>query len=178
MRKLEKLRPTVSVFAGIFNPEGKLLVVRTRKKNNSCGDWKLPGGPIYLQHAQNATDERLVRNALSQAVKAETGLLISDKIQPMPAMYPCFFGGKDRKTESDFAFPIIIGIIEQKPNRGVTQFISVYELITLADSRAGNRLVSGRGRMFRMSTRMFVSRDCPKEDYRIQATEIIETLHL
>lgn len=171
MKRLEKLKSTIGVFAGISNEEGKLLIKKITQ-GDFCGDWDLPGGAIYIEQAQKAIDERIVSFALSKRVEAETGLYIYDKVQPMPAMYPAFLRGG-----SDIAFAIIVKGVTEKPTIGETRFISVDELISLADAKQGNRLVSGRKRMFRMCLRMFASRDWPNLVYRRQASNILKTLH-
>jgi hypothetical protein len=168
---LEKLRSTIGVFAGISNEEGKLLTEKITQ-GDFLGDWDLPGGAIYTEQAKKASDERIIGLALSKRVEAETGLYIYDKVQSMPAMYPTVLEGG-----SDIVFAIIIKGVTEKPIRSETRFISVDELVSLADAEQGSRLVSGRKRMFRMCLRMFASRDWPNLEYRRQASNILKTLH-
>jgi hypothetical protein len=168
-KRRKKARPTIRVFAGIFDFKGRLLL-RKRESNEAFpGMWELTGGAICFDRAIKAKDERLIGDVLSQRVEAETGLLISNKIQPMPAMYPTILKGG-----SDIAFAIIVGEINQKPTKGKTRFVSVKQLLKLADT---GKLLSGRKRMFRLCLRMFVSRDCPNARYRQEASDVLKTLH-
>lgn len=165
---MKKLKSTIGVFAGISNEEGKLLLKKITQ-GDFLGDWDLPGGAIYIEEAKKASDERIIGLVLSKRVEEETGIYIYDKVQPMPAMYPAVLKGG-----SDIAFAIIVKGVTEKPTRGETRFVSVDELVSLAD---GSGLVSGRKRMFRMCLRIFASRDWPNLKYRKQASDILKTLH-
>lgn len=161
---MEKAKPTIGLFAGIFDREGRILLKKI-EEGVYGGKYDLPGGAIYLEDAKNALDERLIGEALRKRVLAETGLEIN--IQPMPAMYPAVIKGGD-----DIAFAIIVGIQNKKPEKG--KFFSVEEVIDMAEEGA---LLSGKKRMFRMILRIFVSRDCPNEKYRIDAAEVLKKMH-
>lgn len=171
---MEKLHPTVGVFGGVFDDDGNLLL-RKREEKTFFGDWELPGGAIYLEHALLCKDERLIREALALRIEAEVGIpqeIILEKVQPMPAMYPVVLAGG-----ADIAFAIIVGKIKQAPTKGITRFVCFDELINLADGPEGNRIVSGRKRMFRMCLRMFASRDCPSAYHRLHAGKLLQLMH-
>ena len=149
------VRPTIGVFAGIFNHKGEILVKRREQ------DESLPGGAVEAEICEKASSEIIIRHELAREIFEETGLEISNKIQIMPAMYPVVLPSKD------WAFGIIIGVVDDDPSIGEYEFISPQKLEELAVRPIGNRLVSGSGkRMHRLTLRMFASRDCPNQEFR------------
>lgn len=60
---MDKSRPTIGLFAGIFDREGKILLKKI-EEGVYGGKYDLPGGAIYLDDAVNALDERLIGEAL------------------------------------------------------------------------------------------------------------------
>lgn len=141
------LQPTIGVFAGIFNKEGKLLLKKITNEK-FVGEWDLPGGGVDAQNALEATDERIIGKELARHVMEEVGISLS--ISPMPPMYPAVLKGG-----GDLAFVIpIMGF--PKPTKGETKFVSLQELRELAEGSKGNRLLSGWGkRMCRLCLRIF-----------------------
>ncbi len=161
-------QPKIGLFAGIFNTEGKLLIKRRPKGISLAGEWDLPGGAVEEKNNQNALDERIVGQELAREVKEEVGLAIPEFL-PMPAMYPTVLRGG-----GDWAFAILVGVVEESPSKGETRYISPQELQELAEGPEGNRLVSGWGkRMCRLCLRLFASRDAPNQDYAKQAGEML-----
>ena len=135
------LNPTIGVFAGIFNREGKLLLRRrTVDDKTYIGDWDLPGGGIPSAIAPDTLDERIILQVLGQRVKDEVGISIPSLL-PMVAMYPAVLKGG-----GDIGFAILIGICEETPSRGETRYVSPQELRELAEGPEGNRLLSGWGK--------------------------------
>jgi hypothetical protein len=141
------LQPTTSVYPVIFDEEGKLLLVRRSLDiKSSPGEWELPGGGVSAINASNTTDERIVIQELTRIVKDRVGISIFIPL-PMVSMYPAILKGG-----GDWAFAIIIGVLEEKPSKGETIYVSSAELRRLAEGPEGNRLVSGWGkRMCRLA---------------------------
>lgn len=163
--------PTIGVFGGIFNVEGKILVKRRGPDESLPGDWDLPGGAVEIDAMEAALDERVIGEELLREIEEETGMILSS-VQPMPAMYPAVSkGGKD------MALAIILGVTNQVPTKGEWRFVSPSELERLANGQVGNRLVSGHSkRMHRLCLRMLASRDSPNFAYRGLAAKLLATI--
>jgi 8-oxo-dGTP pyrophosphatase MutT (NUDIX family) len=163
--------PTLGIFGGIFNVEGKILVKRRGPDESMPGDWDLPGGGIEVDSILKAFDERVIGEELLREIEEETGMIFP-AIQPMPALYPAVLKGG-----GDLALATILGVTDQEPAIGEWRFISPSDLERLAMGPEGNRLVSGRGkRMYRLILRMFASRDCPNLAYRGLARVMLKKL--
>ena len=136
---------TIGLFGAIFNSEGKLLVKRRGADESLPGDWDLPGGGIEETYVRECSDEEIVFQELLREVKEETGIDLHYKDFPkMPAMYPAIIAGG-----SDWAFLINIGEIDQIP-KCEYKFVDIDELKKLAEGPIGNRIVSGKKRMYRL----------------------------
>lgn len=167
---MEKLRPTVGVFGGIFDDDGNLLFRNIEKE-----EWGLPGGALYRALPVSYKDERLIRETLALIIETQVDIpqkVILEKVQPMPAMYPVVMA-----EGAELALAIIIGKIGQVPTKDKIKFVSVDELLELADKLEGNHLLWGRRGMFRMCLRMFASRDCPNAHYRLLAGKQLQLMH-
>ena len=166
------INPTIGVFAGIFNREGKLLLRRrTVDDKTYIGEWELPGGGIPAATAPNALDERMILQALGRRVKDEVGISVPPML-PMVAMYPAVLKGG-----GDIGFAILIGVVDEKPSKGEAIYVSLQELRELAEGPEGKRLVSGWGkRMCRLCLRLLASRDSPNPEYRRQAAEMLKEI--
>ena len=144
----------ISVFAGIYDENGKLLMRRRKKEdpNTPCpyeGDWELPGGTIEEKNIWRAKDEKIIGKELVREVREETGLQI--KVTSMPTMHPAIYINQE-KGIIDLAFMIPIGIVKEKPTVGENIYLTPRELKELAERPEGRRLVSGWGkRMCRMA---------------------------
>jgi len=168
---MEIIRPRIRLYAGIFRADGKLLVKRREKDESYFGDWSLPGGGIEKEFADKFLDERVVAQELARKVMKETGIDIAHYIQPMPALYPAIL------PVNDWAFAIIIGVVDEFPYKGIFKYVSPVELLELAQESTRNRLVGGEGkRMHRMCLRMLASRDSPNYDYRKEAGEMLKEI--
>lgn len=167
------VRPTIGVFAGIFNKEGKLLLRRRPAGSSFAGEWELPGGGVDADNASKALDERIVIQELAREVKEEVGISMPLPL-PMVAMYPTVLKGG-----GDWAFAVLISVLDKKPSKGETRYVSPQELRELAEDPEGNRVLSGWGkRMCRLCLRLLASRDSPNREYAKEAgkmlTEIME----
>ena len=167
------VRPTIGVFAVIFNEEGKLLLRRRPTGSSFAGEWDLPGGGVDADNASKSLDERIVVQELAREAREETGISIPPML-PMVAMYPAVL-----KSGGDWAFAIHVGVVKEKPTKSETRYVSPQELRELADGPEGNRLLSGWGkRMCRLCLRLLASRDAPNREFAKQAggmlTEIMD----
>jgi len=163
-----KARPTIGLFAGIFNKEGKLLLKRRTKEESLPGDWDLPGGAVEAENNAKALDERIVDQELAREVMEEVGIRVTTG--PMPAMFPAVVKGGN-----DWAFVIPIDG-SHKPTKGETVFVSPDELKKLAEGPEGNRLVSGwEKRMARLALKALLH--SPKQEYREQAGSLLFEIH-
>lgn len=163
-------KPSIGLFAGIFNEEGKLLVKRRPQGISLAGEWDLPGGGVGEENNAKALDERIVGEELAREVKEEVGIEIS--VDLMPAMFPAILkGGKD------WAFVIPVGIVLKEPTKGEFKYVSPGELKELAEGPPGNRIVSGWGkRMSRLALKALVH--SPNREYREQAGRYLAEIHL
>ncbi len=163
-------RPTIGLFAIIFDRKGRILVKRRGKNESLPGDWDLPGGGVEVDANAAALDERVIGEELLREVREETGMTFPP-IQRIPAMYPVVMKGG-----ADWAFAIILGITDQTPIKGEWKFISPSGLKRMASASVGNRIVSGLGkRMHRLILRGFTSRDCPSSPFRERARKMLAT---
>jgi 8-oxo-dGTP pyrophosphatase MutT (NUDIX family) len=133
------VRPTIGIYAGIFNEEGKLLLRRRPVGGSSPGEWELPGGGVDADNSSKALDERIVIQELAREVKEETGISIPSML-PMVAMYPAVL-----RSGGDWAFAILVGVVKEKPSKRGTRYVSLEELRKLAEGPEGERLLSGWG---------------------------------
>lgn len=162
------VKPTIGIFAGIFNEEGKLLLRQRPAGSSFAGEWELPGCGVDADSASKALDERIVVQELAREVKEETGISIPPML-PMVAMYPAVL-----RAGGDWAFAILVGLVQEKPSKGETRYVSPQELRELAEGPEGNRLLSGWGkRMCRLCLRILASRDAPNREYAKQAGEML-----
>ena len=138
---------SVGLFGAIFNPEGKLLIKRRGANESLPGDWDLPGGGIEETYVKQCLDEAIVFQELLREVREETGIILDYKSFPkMPAMYPAVIAGG-----SDWAFLINLGKVDQAPGPECEyKFVDIDELEKLAEGPTGNRIVSGKKRMYRL----------------------------
>lgn len=135
----------VGLFGAIFNSEEKLLIKRRGENESFPGDWDLPGGGIEEMYVKECLDETIVFQELLREIKEETGInLCCEDFPKMPAMYPAIIAGG-----SDWAFLINVGETDQDP-KCEHKFIDIDELEKLAEGRTGNRIVSGKKRMYRL----------------------------
>ena len=146
----EKIKATVGVFAGIINEDGKLLLRRRTEipsiipGKSFKGCWELPGGGVMV--AENMPYSHLV-NELKREVDEEVGIPIT--VNPMPPMYPVFFG----KTQ-DLALVVPVET-SLEPTKEETKWVSLDELNELAreyepankeTGEDGQGIVSGYGK--------------------------------
>lgn len=163
------IQPTIGVFAGIFNKEGKLLLKKITS-GRFAGEWDLPGGGVDAITASKAQDERVVGEELARHVKDEVGMTIS--VEPMPPMYPAVLKGG-----GDWAFVIPIAQYaeatpEMGPVQGETKWVSPEELEELSRDPEGNRVLSGYGkRMHRLCLQTLTH--SPNTDFQIRAREML-----
>lgn len=163
-----KARPTIGLFAGIFNEEGKLLVKRRPQGISLAGEWDLPGGAVEEEANAKALDERVIGRELAREVKEEVGIEIS--ISPMLPMFPAVLKGG-----TDWAFVIVVGRTDKKPSRGEIKWVSPDELKELAERPPGNRLVSGWGkRMCRLA--LMALCHSTNKDYRKKAIQYLQEI--
>jgi 8-oxo-dGTP pyrophosphatase MutT (NUDIX family) len=169
---------TLSVFAGIFNEEGKLLLRRRRKESNEIpcpyeGDWELPGGTIEEKTVWKIKNERIFGKELAREVMEETGLSI--KISVMPILHSAVYVDRE-KGKVDCAFLIPIGIVREKPTKGENIYVTPKELKKLAEKPVGEQLVSGWGkRMCRMALMAF--QYSPNPMYRREAKKLLTEIY-
>jgi len=163
------VQPTIGVFGGIFNEEGKILLKKITS-GRFAGEWDLPGGGVSAENASKAPDERILFEELAGIVKEETGISISVSVESQILTPAILKGG------GDWAFPIVVGTIREKPTKGETRFVSPQELQELADGPEGNRLLSGRDkRMYRLASRLLCH--SPNPEYRRKAKEMVLETH-
>lgn len=137
---------SVGLFGAIFNPEGKLLIKRRGANESLPGDWDLPGGGIEETYVKQCLDETIVLQELLREVREETGIVFYKNFPKMPAMYPAVIAGG-----SDWAFLINLGEVDQTPGPEYEhKFVDIDELEKLAEGPVGNRIVSGKKRMYRL----------------------------
>jgi Zn-finger nucleic acid-binding protein len=86
----------------------------------------------------------------------------------MPAMYPAIIAGG-----SDWAFLINIGEIDQIP-KCEYKFVDIDELKKLAEGPIGNRIVSGKKRMYRLCMKALTF--SPNQEYSKKAELIMRQL--
>ena len=161
------VQPTIGVFAGIFNPDGKLLVKKIQY-GKFAGEWDLPGGGIDAEKASQAPDERIFWEELARHLKEEIGISvpITSKSQILtPAVL---------KGGGDWAFPIVVGTVP-KPSKGITRFVDPREATELARGPEGNRILSGEGkRMHRLILRLLCH--SPNQKYSEEAKKLLEKI--
>jgi ADP-ribose pyrophosphatase YjhB (NUDIX family) len=168
----------LSVFAGIFNEEGKLLLRRRRKESREIpcpyeGDWELPGGTIEEENIWKIKDERIFGKELAREVMEETGLSIETPV--MPILYPAVYVNKE-KGKIDCAFLIPIGIIAEEPTKGENIYVDPKELKERAERPIGEQLVSGWGkRMCRMALMAF--QYSPNSKYKNDAKKLLAEIY-
>jgi 8-oxo-dGTP pyrophosphatase MutT (NUDIX family) len=170
---------TVGVFAGIFNESGKLLL-RRREEGNSIissesnlGEWELPGGTVEEENVLKTTSE-FIGKELAREVEEETGLLI--EVALMPAMFPAVYVTKEKKM-IDIAFMIPVGIVEDKPTKSKTIYVSPKELGRLDGRSKNDRIVSGWGkRMCRMALMALCY--SPSRQYRKEARKMLSEIQI
>lgn len=166
------LQPTVSVYPGIFEEEGKLLLVRRSLDiKSSPGEWEPPGGGISAQIASGLPDERLILQELQRMVRERTGIDLSSFLVPMigQELYPAILKGG-----GDWALATVIGIVKEKPTLGETMYVSPLEFRQLAEGPEKNRLVSGWGnRMCRICLRLFIGFNGPNKNYPAEAWSML-----
>ncbi len=116
-----KVKATIGVFGGIINKEGKLLL-RRRTETSSIipgksfkGNWELPGGGVEVE--DNMSYSHLAES-LEREIYEELGIELS--IDPMPAMYPVFYG-----KLQDLAMVVLITNMPSEPKKGNWQFVSL-----------------------------------------------------
>jgi 8-oxo-dGTP pyrophosphatase MutT (NUDIX family) len=164
----------ISVFAGIYDEDGKLLMRRRKKEEPSTpcpyeGDWELPGGTIEEKNIWSAKDERIIGEELVREVREETGLLI--EVELMPIMHPAIYINQEKGT-IDLAFMIPIGMVKEKPTVGENIYLTPSELRELAERPEGKRLVSGWGkRMCRMALMALCYSSNPQ--YKVEAKRML-----
>lgn len=166
------VRPSIGVFAGIYDTRGKLLLKRRGQNESLPGDWDLSGGAVKAEAAAVTLDERLIGQELAREVLEETGISIS--VDPMPEMYPAIMKGG-----FDWAFVIPIGEVllssEISGREEELIFVSPEELLELAQHSEGNRLVSGVGK--RMHRLCLMALCCgPNHNYRFMARKMLEEI--
>ncbi|MCK5466649.1 NUDIX domain-containing protein [Candidatus Parcubacteria bacterium] len=172
------VRPSIGLFAGIYNDNGQLLLKRRSSCETLPGDWDLPGGAVKTEAADIALDERLIGMELAREVEEETGIKVS--VDLMPTMYPAIIKG-------GFDWAFIIPITKEdsiqisnidnwdKANKEGLKVVSPKELLELANGPEGNRLVSGVGkRMHRLA--LMALCHSPNEKYRMEAEKMLENI--
>ncbi len=143
------IQPTIGVFAGIFNKEGKILLKQITS-GKFKGEWDLPGGGVDAERASQAPDERIFWEELIRHVKDEVGISISLSPNSRILMPAVLKGG------GDWAFPVMIGFLFENPTKGVCKYFSLEEVQELARGAEGNRLLNGEGkRMHRLVLSLF-----------------------
>ena len=167
------VRPSIGVFAGIYDIDGNVLLERRGQNETLPGDWDLPGGEVRAVIASMSPDERLIGQELERKVFEKTGISIS--VERMPEMYPAVMKGG-----ADWAFVIPIGEAlipsEISGKEGKLVFVSPEELLELAQRSEGNRLVSGVGK--RMHRLALMALCCgPNHNYRFTARKMLEEIN-
>lgn len=155
------LRPTIGLYAGIFNIKGQILLVKI-----NCGEyisqWNLPGGTVELKNIKKPIDERFLLYELFREIKEETGLEIFRTLNNSKILWPTLL-----KDGTDLAIPILIGTIKATPPIGETQYASIEDIQTLAKGTGKTRLLGGYGgRTHRMILRILShssNRKCRQE---------------
>ncbi|MFA5086375.1 MAG: NUDIX domain-containing protein [Candidatus Paceibacterota bacterium] len=168
MIKTPTIKPTIGLFAYLFDPcSGKLLVKRRGKDESLPGDWDLPGGGAEEEAVNAAKDERVIFQELLREIREELGDITIDTTQLgyMPAMHPAVIsGGKD------WAFGIAVGFILNPPGEGESWIlVSPEELKELANRPIGDRLVSGPGKRMHRLCLCGLAEYSPSEEYRRDA---------
>jgi 8-oxo-dGTP pyrophosphatase MutT (NUDIX family) len=159
------VQPTIGVFAGIFDEEGKLLLKKITS-GKFAGEWDLPGGGVDGKRSSQAPDERIFWEELVRHVEEEAGISISVTSRSRILAPAVLKGG------GDWAFPIVVGICKEKPTKGETGYYSPREIRELARGSEGNRLLSGEDkRMYRLAMRLACH--SPNPEYAREAEEII-----
>ncbi|HOS12654.1 MAG TPA: NUDIX hydrolase [Candidatus Pacearchaeota archaeon] len=162
---------SVGLFGAIFSSEGKLLIKRRGADESLPGDWDLPGGGIEETYVKQCLDEAIIIQELLREVREETGIGLSYKSFPkMPAMYPAVIAGG-----SDWAFLINLGEVDQTPGPEYEhKFVDIDELEKLAEGPVGNRIVSGKKRMYRLCMKALTF--SPNQEYSKKAELIMRQL--
>jgi len=171
---------TVGVFAGIFNESGRLLL-RRREEGNSIissesnlGEWELPGGTVEEENVLKTASEESIGKELAREVEEETGLLI--EVALMPAMFPAVYVNKEKKM-IDIAFMIPVGVVEDRPTKSKTIYVSPKELRRLDGRSKNDRIVSGWGkRMCRMA--LMALCHSPSRQYRKEARKMLSEIQI
>jgi len=131
---MAKLQTTIGVGAGIFNSDGKLLLVRRIDHDSItgtdyAGNWELP-----IVAIQESGEKTIPYNYLSLELVAgvlrETGLQIT--VPYMPVLFPVMFKTGDGKYDLLLATLILSKNVIGGELKGETLFVSVKELNDLA----------------------------------------------
>jgi len=168
------VRPSIGLFAGIYDKSGRVLLKKRCPEETLSGDWDLPGGAAETEAASNALDERLIGQELAREVKEETNITIL--IDSMPAMYPAIIAGG-----FDWAFIIPVSHLgslwqfDLDRTKKNFRFVSPTELTELALRSEGDRLVSGVGKRMHRLVLMALCHS-PNEEYRMKAEEMLENI--
>ncbi len=161
---------SIGLFGAIFNSEGKLLVKRRGADESLPGDWDLPGGGIEETYVKQCLDEAIIIQELLREVREETGIGFYKSFPKMPAMYPAVIAGG-----SDWAFLINLGEVDQTPGPEYEhKFVDIDELEKLAEGPVGNRIVSGKKRMYRLCMKALTF--SPNQEYSKKAELIMRQL--
>jgi 8-oxo-dGTP pyrophosphatase MutT (NUDIX family) len=154
-----KIKATIGIFAGIMNEENKLLLRRRTAISSIIGKsfkgcQELPGGGVKLSGDMAYC---YLVDELEREVEEEVGIEID--LDPMPAMYPVFFG----KT-LDLALIVPVRV-SAKPTKEGTKWVTLDELNNEAKgykpankktAEDGQGIVSGWGkRMHCMALKTF-----------------------
>jgi len=169
------VRPSIGVFAGIYDESGRVLLKKRGSDETLSGDWDLPGGAVEIEAASNAFDERLIGQELAREVKEETNITI--RVDSMPAMYPAIITGG-----FDWAFIVPVSCSDSlwrhklDTAKKYFEFASPSELMKIAQCPEGNRLVSGVGkRMHRLA--LMALCHSPNKEYRAEAKNMLKIIH-
>jgi 8-oxo-dGTP pyrophosphatase MutT (NUDIX family) len=143
------LQPAIGVFAGIFDSNGRILLVKI-DYGQFVGEWNLPGGGVDAEKAKEAIDEQFLLQELAREVEEETGISLHLKIEENPILWPALLKGGE-----DLALPIVVGVIKDQPTKGETRFASLETVQKLAKQLPRSCLLGGYGgRMHRMTLRL------------------------
>jgi hypothetical protein len=159
------ITPAIGLYGAHFD-EGGAIGIRQRplSEKNNPGEWELPGGAARAEIFSKAKDERIISETLKILFKEKIGLEI--EVDPMPEMRPAVLGGG-----GDIGFVIPVIAYRGKPT-GKMKYVSPRGADELADGPVGDRILSGRKRMFQLIL-AGIAYFSPNQQYRQEALQML-----
>jgi len=160
------INPTIGLYAAVFNEKGQIFASRRPPEmKTSVGEWELLGGGAKAERVSLAKNERIVGEEVAEIVKEKVGLEIRVDLLP-PPMYPVILAGG-----GDWAFVLPAEVVRGVPKIELTT-LSPRQVVKFAEGPEGNRIVSGKKRMYQLFL-LGLAHFSPNEEYRMQAFQMI-----